>query len=87
MLGLLESQECLDSPCCSHFLYFHRQNKGEKGSLAFFHMVYFYAVFQKLLQELSVGSWSTVTLHWLLLTCKLTKRLWAGPLLVWEPGQ
>lgn len=71
MLSLLGSQECLDSPRCSHFLHFRCQ----KGSLAFFHMVYFYAVFQKLLQECSVGSWTTVALHWLLLTCKLAGRL------------
>ena len=63
MLGLLGSQECLDSPRYSHFLHFRRQNKGEKGSLAFFHTVYFYAVFQKLLQECSVGSWTTAALH------------------------
>lgn len=72
-LGLLGSQECLDSPYCSHFLHFRRQDKGEKGSLAFFHMVYFYAVFQKLLQECSVGRWTRVALYWLPLTCQLRR--------------
>lgn len=67
------SQECLDSPHCSHFLHFRHQDKGEKGSLAFFHMVYFYAVFQKLLQECSVGRWTRVALYWLPLTCQLRR--------------
>lgn len=78
MPSLLGSQECLhSSPLCFHFLHFLYQNEGEKGSLAFFQTIYFYAFFQKLLQECPVGSWTPVTPHWSLVSYKLTKGLCA----------